>query len=85
MGTRVRYIGIHEEGVELFDTGDFVEKGGVVEVDDELAGRAPSGKPGAEDYDAGAGLLAQTANWELADMQAASTTKPKRTREVTTE
>lgn len=39
--------------------------GEVFEVDEKVAGRAPSGTPGADDYDPGEGLLAQVDNYEL--------------------
>src|SRR4051794_33635742 len=49
-----------------------VAHGQTVTVDKALAGRAPSGEPGTEDFDAGAGLLAQTAVWALATKRGAS-------------
>jgi hypothetical protein len=44
-----------------------LEPGEVFEVDKELAGRAPSGTPGEDDYDLGEGLLAQIGNFELVE------------------
>lgn len=44
-----------------------LEPGEVFEVDAKIAGRPPSGDPGAGDYDPGEGLLAQVGNYELAD------------------
>lgn len=44
-----------------------LEPGEVFEVDEALAGRAPSGTPGEDDYDLGEGLLAQIGNFELAN------------------
>lgn len=42
-----------------------LEPGETFEVDAKLAGRAPSGTPGEDDYDPGEGLLAQVGNFEL--------------------
>jgi len=51
--------------VELPLVGRILEAGEVFDIDADLAGHAPSGTPGEEDYDPGAGLLAQVGNYEL--------------------
>lgn len=81
MGTRhLLYVGPHADGVEIFDTGEWASPGEPIEVDAELAGRAPKGEPGDEDFDPGEGLLAQPSNWKLAT--AAATTKAKKQAEA---
>lgn len=59
------YIGPFAAGVGI-DTGQWFDPGQPVEVDDDIAGRAPDGD------DPGAGLLAQTGNFVEADMTAAT-------------
>lgn len=44
-----------------------LEPGEVFEIDAELAGHAPTGTPGEDDYDPGSGLLAQVGNYELVE------------------
>lgn len=75
----LRYVGPHD-AVEISATGDLVERDATVKVPAALAGRGPSGDPESEEYDRGEGLLAQEANWELADKAtapAANRRKPK--------
>lgn len=70
----VRYVGPHDS-VDVVLAGDLghwwtVAQGETVEVPAAAAGRPPtpaSGEPGTDGYvpaDPGAGLLAQTTNWE---------------------
>lgn len=54
---KIRYVGPYDV-VQIAATGVEVARDEVVEVADWLAGRAPSGD------DPGAGLLAQTSNWQ---------------------
>lgn len=63
MPKTVTYIGGFADGVGLPD-GQWVAPGESVTVDNELAGRAPKGKPEDEDYDPGEGLLAQVTNFK---------------------
>lgn len=58
-----------------------LEPGEEFEIDAKLAGRAPSGNPGDDEYDPGEGLLAQVGNYELVD--AKKTTAAKRTAATT--
>ena len=62
------YVGPFAAGVGI-DTGQWLEPGDPVEVDEDVAGHAPEGD------DLGAGLLAQTANFIEADMTAATVAK----------
>ena len=62
------YRGPFAAGVQI-DTGQWLEPGDPVEVDEDVAGHAPEGD------DPGAGLLAQTANFIEADMTAATVAK----------
>lgn len=48
---------------QIHDTGQVADPGDTIEVDAALAGHPPKGTPGEDGYDAGAGLLAQPANW----------------------
>jgi len=57
MGIMVTYVGGFAGGVEIAETGQLVGQSETVEVDDTVAGTAPSGD------DLGSGLLAQPANW----------------------
>lgn len=72
---------VGREGDPLGEHGDgCLEPGEVFEVDEQLAGRAPSGTPGEDGYDPGEGLLAQVGNYELADDKPVNPkpeTKPK--------
>ena len=72
MATKIVYVGPFPAGAEIADTGHWVTPGDTVEVDDGIAGRPPSGVPGEEHYDAGAGLLAQVANFIPAGSAAGS-------------
>lgn len=56
--TKVVYAGQSVQGVELADTGQFAHLGRPLEVDEDLAGRPPSGTPGEDGFDPGSGLLA---------------------------
>lgn len=47
--------------------GLLVPAGETVLVDQEAAGRAPSGEPGDDGHDPGVGLLAQPDNWAPGD------------------
>jgi len=58
-----------------------LEPGEVFEVDAEIAGRAPSGTPGEDDWDPGIGLLAQIGNYEL--VEDAPSTKTKKSASTT--
>lgn len=62
---QIRYIGFSAQGVEVGE-GDWYGlflPGEPVDVPEEIAGRAPSGTLGDDDYDPGEGLLAQTGNF----------------------
>lgn len=48
---------------EISATGQIVAHGEFVDIDAALAGRPPTGTPGEEGYDPGAGLLAQVDVW----------------------
>jgi hypothetical protein len=75
LGTKnILYVGPFAAGVEI-DTGQWIDPGDPVEVDEDVAGRSPSGTPGEDDYDPGAGLLAQTANFAEADLSASTVAK----------
>ena len=63
---KLMYVGNFDE-VEIAATGQTVKAGGTVDVDDALAGRAPSGTVEDSDFDPGAGLLAQVDNWQAAE------------------
>lgn len=47
-----------------------LEPGEVFKVPAALAGQAPSGTQGTDDWDPGQGLLAQTGNFELVEKEA---------------
>lgn len=68
----VEYTGPFDE-VEVAATGLVVKRGEVVDLYPNLAGREPSGEPGTEGYDPGAGLLAQVDTWRRVTKSA----KPK--------
>jgi hypothetical protein len=75
LGTKtILYVGPFAAGVEI-ETGQWLDHGDPVEVDEDVVGRSPSGTPGEDDYDAGAGLLAQTANFVEADLSASTVAK----------
>jgi hypothetical protein len=75
LGTKtILYSGPFAAGVQI-ETGQWLDLGDPVEVDEKVAGRSPSGTPGEDDYDPGAGLLAQTANFVEADMSASTVAK----------
>ncbi len=58
-------------GREIADTSQIVAYGDEVEVSEELGGRPPKGDPSDEDYDPGAGLLAQVDVWAKPGTKAA--------------
>lgn len=62
------YIGPFAAGVGI-ETGQWLEPGDPVEVDEDVAGHGPDGD------DPGAGLLAQTANFVEADMSGSTVAK----------
>jgi hypothetical protein len=62
------YIGPFAAGVQI-QTGQLLEPGDPVEVDEDVAGRAPDGD------EPGEGLLAQTGNFVEADMSASTVAK----------
>lgn len=68
------YVGPFAAGVGI-DTGQWLEPGDPVDVDEDVAGYPPSGTPGDDDYDPGAGLLAQATNFVEADMSASTVAK----------
>lgn len=68
----VEYAGPFDE-VEIATTGLTVKRGETVELYPALAGRPPSGTPGDEGYDPGAGLLAQVDTWKPAKAVKAKT------------
>jgi hypothetical protein len=70
----ILYVGPFTAGVQI-ETGQWLDHGDPVEVDEDVAGRSPSGTPGEDDYDPGAGLLAQTANFVEADLSASTVAK----------
>lgn len=70
----ILYVGPFAAGVQI-ETGQWLEPGDPADVDESVAGHAPSGTPGEDDYDPGAGLLAQTANFVEADMSASTVAK----------
>lgn len=68
---RIQYVGPFDS-VEVPGIPEPVARGGVVDVDDKLAGRAPSAAvddDGNEVVDQGEGLLAQVDNWQPAPKQ----------------
>lgn len=69
----VEYTGPFDE-VEIATTGLVVKRGETVELYPALAGRAPSGEPGAEGYDPGEGLLAQVDTWRAVKAKAKQST-----------
>lgn len=71
MPVQITYIGPSAEGVTISETGDFVTPGQTFEVDADVAGSAPKGKPEDNDYDPGVGLLAQPENFVRATTKAA--------------
>lgn len=70
----ILYIGGFAAGVGI-ETGQWLAPGAPVDVDEDVAGHAPSGTPGDDDYDPGSGLLAQTGNFVEADMSASTVAK----------
>lgn len=74
----VEYVGPHDE-VEVDGFG-IVERGKPVDVPPELAGHPPHGHRVDEDYDPGAGLLAQVDNWRRPRRKAAGGKPVKATR-----
>lgn len=68
------YIGGLGPGVQI-ETGQWLRPGEPLDVDEALAGYPPSGTPGEDDHDPGAGLLAQTGNFVEADMSASTVAK----------
>lgn len=67
---RIQYVGPFDS-VEVPGIPEPVARGGVVDVDDKLAGRAPStaAEDGNKVVDQGEGLLAQVDNWQPAPKQ----------------
>jgi len=65
----VQYVGPFDS-VEVAATGHDVERGHIIEVPADVAGRPPAGEHGDEDYDPGEGLLAQVDNWVAGDLDA---------------
>jgi hypothetical protein len=53
-------------GIDLDTEYGPAPQGGFLEVPTDVAGRAPKGEPGDEDYDPGEGFLAQVNVWKLA-------------------
>ena len=68
MAKTIIYTGPFAAGVQI-ETGQWLEPGDPVDVDEAVAGRAPQGD------DPGEGLLAQTANFVEADMSASTVAK----------
>jgi hypothetical protein len=69
MGTKtLLYVGPFAAGVQI-ETGQWLDPGDPVEVDEAVAGHAPEGD------DPGGGLLAQTGNFVEADMSASTVAK----------
>jgi hypothetical protein len=69
MGAKtILYVGPFAAGVGI-ETGQWLEPGDPVEVDDDVAGRPPAGD------DPGAGLLAQTGNFVEADLSTSTVAK----------
>lgn len=75
----------HVPGLQLARTvaatGQSCPFGEVIDVDDDIAGHPPKGEPGDKGHDPGAGLLAQTDVWALADGEKA----PRHRKSTTTE
>ena len=71
---RVRLKETVDYGREVPDVGD-VAPGETLEVPAAVAGRPPAGTPGEDDFDPGAGLLAQVDVWETAPKKTTATRK----------